>query len=352
MTGTRTPLAPPPAERHDVAAADALRRLALDEDLKARAATDPALAGLAWRVARRYVAGRTLPEVLGRVREVTAAGHTATVDFMGESTRDAALADAATEEFLRLVAAVRDGGLRCSVSLDLSHLGSVLDRDLGRRNATRIAEATAAAGVEMVLSMEGPDRVDQILDDHAHLCERFDHVGVTVQARLHRTDADLPALLDRPGRIRLVKGAYDTPTALALPREDPALPGRFDALARRLLRSGHPCSIATHDVERLDRVDALVAEAGLHAAPYRVEVLDGLGPHQVAQLRDRGHPTQVYFVYGSEWWLYVCNRLAEDPRRLLLALVDAVTAEMDVSGVPRPANPAGVHLDGDGRATS
>lgn len=323
-SNTRIPLTPPPALHHDVRAADALRRLALDEGLKARAAADTELSALAWRVARRYVAGRSLPEVLARVRQVNEAGHAATVDFMGESTRDAALAEAATEEFLRLAAAIGDQRLRCSVSLDLSHLGSVLDRELGRRNAARIAEATAAIEADMILSMEGHDRTDQILDDHAHLCERFDHVGVTVQARLHRTaTADLTALLDRPGRIRLVKGAYDTPTALAVTRENPALLGTFDVLAERLLRSGHPCSIATHDTDRLDHLDALIAEAALHGAPYQVEVLDGLGPHQIDQMRDRGHPTQVYLVYGSEWWLYVCNRLAEDPQRLLLALTDA-----------------------------
>jgi proline dehydrogenase len=30
-------------------------------------------------------------------------------------------------------------------------------------------------------------------------------------------------------------------------------------------------------------------------------------------------------VFGTQWWLYVCNRLAEDPQRLLQAVVDAAS---------------------------
>jgi proline dehydrogenase len=60
----------------------------------------------------------------------------------------------------------------------------------------------------MVISAEGSDRTDAVLALHRSLCERFDHVGITVQARLHRTVEDIRELLARPGRIRLVKGAF------------------------------------------------------------------------------------------------------------------------------------------------
>ncbi|MGQ0840883.1 proline dehydrogenase family protein [Actinokineospora sp.] len=306
------------------AVADMLRRLGLDEGVKARVLADPLLGAVGWQVARRYVAGQTMAPALDRVRHVNAAGHTATVDFIGESSRDQAVADAATAEFLRLVQAIRDERLRCSVSLDLSHIGSVVDRDLGLANAGRIAAAASAAGIEMVLSMEGADRVEQILGDHAALCARFDNVGVTVQARLHRTFADLDDLLARPGRIRLVKGAYDTPPDAAITSVDKTLPEVFDSHARRLLRSGHPCSIATHDLVRLDHVDRLVRRENLGGHPYRIEMLFGLGAGRLDGLRERDHPTQEYVVYGTEWWLYLCNRLAEDPRRLFDAVADLV----------------------------
>lgn len=96
----------------------------------------------------------------------------------------------------------------------------------------------------------------------------------------------------------------------------------FDSYIERLLRSGHACSIATHDVDRLDHLDRLVRDEKLHDQPYYVEMLTGLDAGELGRMRHRGHPAQEDIVYGTEWWLYVCNRIAEDPHRLFDALVD------------------------------
>lgn len=275
------------------------------------------------RVAERYVAGEHLDSALAAAELANFAGHAATIDYMGESARRPIVAREATQEFVRLTEAIAGRGLHCSVSLDLSHLGSQIDRKTCRANAAAVAEATAHAGIEMLISMEGYGRLDQILDDHAWLCERFSHVGVTVQARMHRTERDLPDLLDRPGRIRLVKGAYDTPAELAYPRTAPELPARFDALAGALLRSAHPSSIATHDPDRLEHAHIVIGTEHLEDHPYVFEFLMGIGPEQRDVMRDHGHPTQEYIVYGDEWFLYVCNRIAEEPARLYQAVIDA-----------------------------
>ncbi|NJP91827.1 proline dehydrogenase [Nonomuraea sp. FMUSA5-5] len=309
-------------------AAETMRALALDEALKDRVAADPALRELAWRVAERYVGGRTIDEALGRAALLNAEGSAATIDYMGESCRDAGLATAETEVFLDLSRQAAARGVNCSVSLDLSHIGSVVDRELGLANATRLAEATAAAGQEMMISMEGSDRTDLVLWTHERLCERFGHVGVTIQARLHRTAEDLPRLLRRPGRIRLVKGSYLEPESVAYPRGSRELRAAFLACATRLLDDGHLCSIATHDPD-------LLTELQPHMRPgtgaYEVETLLGLDAGRLAAMRDRGHPTRQYIVFGTQWWLYVCNRVAEDPLRLLQALIDATRAGSELT---------------------
>ena len=310
-------------------AAAALRRLAANEDVKAAIAGTPQLFEVLGKAARRYVAGETSSDALTRVRAANARGHAATVDFMGESARDPATVEAATSEFERLALELRRADVRCSVSFDLSHLGSVLDRALGGTCARRLALATmgraagtaAEKGCELMISAEGHDRTQQTLDEHELLCREFDHVGVTVQARLHRTTADVERLLERPGRIRLVKGAFDFPSDLGLSRDDPLLASRFDALATRLLESGHPCSIATHDPELIAAAEAAIRPG----SDYTFEMLDGIGREALDALHARGHPTQEYVVYGNEWFLYVCNRIAEHPPRLYQALIDVLT---------------------------
>jgi proline dehydrogenase len=314
----------------DDEAAEALRRLALDEGAKAAVLADPRLRAIARRVADRYIAGETPAAALGAIAAVNARGHAASVDYMGESIRATAAAAEAARVFVETAAGLAERGLDCSLSLDLSHIGLLVDRDLCLRSAGAIAAAAAASGSELIISAEGSDRTDAILDCHARLCERFDNVGLRIQARLHRSDRDLQALLDRPGRICLVKGAYHELPEVAIPRESPALADAFAAYADALIASGHRCSIATHDGALQERaVASLRAHGRLAAAApsertVEFETLQGLGDAGIDALRAAGLATRIYVVFGSEWFLYVLNRIAEAPGvRIAQAVADA-----------------------------
>ncbi len=308
-------------------AAESLRGAALDERVKAHVERDPVLRPILERVARRYIGGRTISEVLEVLAAINASGHSASVDYMGESCRDAGRAVAETGRFLALVEAVAARHLNCSISLDLSHLGALIDPELGYENAGRVAAAAAGAGQEMMISMEGSDRADLILDVHDRLSQRFQNVGITIQARLHRTVRDLPSLLDRPGRIRLVKGAFAEPETIAYPRDSQQSVDAFCRVGRQLLASGHSCSIATHDRSIHHEFDEFIRGSDLPGGSFEFETLLGLGREQLEWLRQRGYATREYVVFGSEWYLYVCNRVAEDPTRLFEAVVDAVGSE-------------------------
>lgn len=304
--------------------ADSLRKLALNEGAKAYVMTHPELSAVAKRVAQRYVAGEDLEQAIQAAAAVSRKGYTATIDFMGESTRSEQEARAALDEFLRLTDAIKVNKLRSSVSLDLSHIGSLVGLDLGTENARTLAAATDKAGIEMMISMEGSDRVDEVLSIHKELCAEFKHVGITVQARLHRTRQDLFDLLKRPGRIRLVKGAYYTPLEIAYARDTNELHVAYDSYAKQLLESGHPCSIATHDWDRLKSAERVLKDVDADRAQFTFEFLSGLGIEQERAMFAKGFRVQEYIVYGLEWWLYVCNRIAEEPSRLFDAITDAI----------------------------
>jgi proline dehydrogenase len=133
------------------------------------------------RIARRYVAGQSIGDVLERVREINRRGHAASAEYMGESCRDENRANAETEVFLALINAVRAKDLNCSISLNLSHVGSVVASELGYRNANRIACAAADAGREVMILMEESDRADNIYATYARLHTEAgrENVGIT-----------------------------------------------------------------------------------------------------------------------------------------------------------------------------
>jgi len=307
-------------------AASALRELAINEEAKGRFLTDPLLRPFMQRVSQRYVAGSTVHDVIVRAAMINQSGHRASAEYMGESVRDEAFAMAETDVFMQLVHAIGDQRLDCSISFDLSHIGSLVDPELGYRNARDIARAASAIGKEVMISMEASDRADGIYDIYSRLHDEdgLANVGITVPAKLHRTASDLALLLRHPGRIRLVKGAFFESADVAFARNSPELASAYRRYAAQLLRSGHKCSIATHDRAIQDELAAMIRSEGIPAGQFEFESLIGLGEKNIADLRDAGFATREYAVFGKDYFLYVLNRISEEPIRVYQAVVDAL----------------------------
>lgn len=281
-------------KQSEAAAADAFRRLALDERAKAYVFARPELYGALHRAAARYIGGETLNACLDVARASNEAGHAVTIDFMGESTRDRKDATEATAEFVRVAASIAEHDLDASVSLDLSHVGLVVDEGFCIANASAIAEAAQEVGTEVMISAEGTDRTDAVLRVHGRLCDTFENIGVTVQAFLYRSPGDLHMLLDRPGKVRIVKGAFEAPAELAM-RRGAELNAAYIEFVRSLVRTGCPCSVATHDPEIL-----AIAVPESEGADVEFEMLRGVCPERLTALKDQGLSTRVYLPYGRE----------------------------------------------------
>ncbi|MYN19558.1 proline dehydrogenase [Rugamonas sp. FT107W] len=307
-------------------AAATLRALALDGRAKEKFCNDPLLRPYMHKVSQRYVAGRSVAEALQRVEHIIARGHAASAEYMGESVRDEGFAMAETEVFLELTRAIGQRNLNCSVSFDLSHVGLTVDKELGYRNARRIALAAAEINREVMISMEGADRADDIYAIYARLHKEdgLHNVGITVPAKRHRTGQDLPSLMKLPGRIRLVKGAFLESEEISYHRNSPELAAAYRRHARELLLSGHKCSIATHDRGIQQDLSALILEERIDPRWFEFESLIGLGTEQIAELHARGFPTREYAVFGDEHFLYVLNRIAEEPVRVYQAIIDVM----------------------------
>jgi proline dehydrogenase len=302
-------------------AADTLRALALDEDLKARTLASPVGAALAARAARRYIAGEDVDAALALLDANAARGHLGSVELVGESVREEGVADQETARLVELARRIGDSSRTATISFDLSHVGAVVSPEVGLRNGLAIARAAREAGTHIMVSAEGSDRTDLVLSLVERIADAFPETGVTLQARLHRTPADLLRLEGRPGPIRLVKGAFLEPAGVAHARDSAPMTAAYVDAATRLVRSGHRVNLATHDPRLVERLrDELGSE--LTGEHVEFEMLQGLGTELLDGLRREGFATREYIVYGPEWWLYVLNRMAEHPERVIAALAD------------------------------
>ncbi|MFW5435035.1 proline dehydrogenase family protein [Paenibacillus apiarius] len=120
-----------------------------------------------------------------------------------------------------------------------------------------------------------------------------------------------------PGRIRIVKGAFQEPEQLAIPRSSD-LNDRYVQLVEQAIHIGHRVSIATHDDSIIDEV---IKRGWIYKSGVEFELLYGVRPDLSNQLKKAGYPVRIYLTYGHEWYLYLCHRIADYPPNLFQAFL-------------------------------
>ena len=269
--------------------------------------------------ARRFVAGVTLDEGVRAARDLKARGLLSTLDYLGEKVTDLSVAAQASQMYVDAIRALAAAGLQANVSLKLSQLGLLLDAAACAANVRRIVEEADRVDGFVRIDMEESNLVDATLRLYRSLASEFPRrVGVVLQAYLYRTEADLRALLPLRPNVRLCKGAYSEPPAVAFPRKRDV-----DANYRRLLRvameGGAFVAVATHDESLIEYAIKTATELRLEDR-YELQMLYGVKPRLQQRLADSGMRVRVYVPFGTQWYPYLVRRVAERPANLWFVL--------------------------------
>jgi proline dehydrogenase len=301
----------------------ALRKAALNEEAKTFILSNPVLFNTLKKAADRYIGGETLEETISKVQFQNRRGFKCSIEFIGESARTETAANAARDEFIKICREIKHQELRCDIGLDLSHIGLTISRDLGLHNLDLICQEASKGNIEVTISAEDTGRTDAILNAYKDISNTHKNVAITLQAYLYRTIDDFEEVIKNSGRIRIVKGAFETPRGLSIPRGE-QLDEVYLNYLDRLLSGNHLCAIATHHHKIQQEVKKIIRKYNTDSAFYEFESLFGIQNKQLLTLKEEGYPAKIYFVYGKEWYLYLCNRLAEYPLNVFQALGDIV----------------------------
>lgn len=304
--------------------ASALRKAAMNEQAKEYILSNEVLFKTIKKAADRYIGGETLEETIGKIKKQNKEGFKTSIEFMGENTLTEKEALEATNEFIRIAQEIKTQKLHSTFSLDLSHIGLSISKDLCLNNLDSICQEAEKDNIEVTISAENAEITDAVLDIYKTASKKYKNTSITLQAYLHRSKDDFEELIKENGRIRIVKGAFETPPHLSIPRSQ-LLNERYLYYIDQLLSRNHPCAIATHhDLIQKEAV-ALIQNYKTSKDLYEFESLYGIQNEQLSLLKEQGHPTKLYFVYGKEWYLYLCNRIAEYPLNIFQALNDIVS---------------------------
>lgn len=281
---------------------------------RAVASTVPHLPrSLVGQVARRYISGEDLASAFRVTRELNARGITTTLDVLGENVTEWSQVDRTAALYSRILSGLREERLDGNVSVKLTALGLRLGRDRCAGLVRDLVDQAHGLGIFVRIDMEDSSTTDDTLAIFRDIRRSRENLGVVLQARLKRSESDARDLAAMGARVRVCKGIYREPAAIAH-QAGTEINHAFLRITEHLLARGCHVGIATHDAALVDGSYRILEKLGGCPGGYEFQMLYGVTEGLRGTIVAAGHPLRVYVPFGREWYDYSIRRLRENPQ--------------------------------------
>jgi len=277
--------------------------------------------GMKYGFAQRFVTGETIDDALAAVAQLNRAGIRASLNHLGENVATPSEAERARDSYLEMIQRITAARLDCDISVKLTQLGLDFDRELCGRLLQEIIAAVERAGSTLEIDMEGSAYTEPTLGLFEQVARSQVPVTLAVQAYLRRSEADVRRLSRSAGRprLRLVKGAYLEPAAVAFRRKS-EVDSNYRRLLDLILTDSFFPIVATHDERMVRYAEELLSKRGFTPEEYEFQMVYGIRRDLQRYLVERRHPLRIYVPFGTEWCPYFMRRLAERPANALFVV--------------------------------
>jgi proline dehydrogenase len=184
----------------------------------------------------------SLEQALDRCRQRNAEGIACTIHLLDEYTRNIEEAEELLHQYSALTATLGRERIRGGISLKLTSVGAMVDRERTAEWALDLARWAWDHQVDFEIDMEGRGLVPFTLKTALSIRESGQPVVLALQAYLNRSRVDLDQMIAAGITPRLVKGAYQGDVGGFEAIED-----RFKEFAETLLEKRQPFHVGTHD---------------------------------------------------------------------------------------------------------
>ena len=274
-----------------------------------------------WGFVRRSVStfmpGERVEDALEAAQGLKSKKITTILTRLGESLAGAENSNEVADHYVRVMDMVAERGLDAQISVKPTQLAYDQDKELCFRHLTRLLDHATLRNTLLWIDMESSEYVEGTLDLFRRGRAHSDRIGIALQAYLYRTEKDIESLLPLGCNIRLVKGAYLEPPAVAYPEKKDVDENYFKLASRMLqpdaLAAGTLLHIATHDMTLVQRLRKVVTERSVPKKHYEFAMLFGIQRGAQQRLVAEGESLRVLISYGEYWFPWYMRRLAERP---------------------------------------
>jgi proline dehydrogenase len=263
--------------------------------------------------AMRYIPGENLEDAVRIIRNINSQNMMATVDVLGEniSTRaESLMAVKACEEVLH---SIQENHLQANLSIKLTQFGLKVDEEFCYANVRSLLILARRYKNFVRIDMEDSSTTDATLKLYQRLqSDGFENEGVVIQAYLRRSEEDIKFLMEKKANVRLVKGIYIEPEAIAF-KDREEIRRNFLRLLKMLLEAKCYVGIATHDDFLVQGAYQYIREMNLERSDYEFQMLYGVRMKLRDQIVASGHRMRIYIPFGQHWYSYSMRRFKENP---------------------------------------
>ena len=270
--------------------------------------------------AMRYIAGERLDDGVRVVKALNYKNLMATLDVLGENVSTEGESVAAVGICHEVLHTIHENHLNSNLSIKLTQFGLKLDEAFCYSNVKRLLEIASRYNNFVRVDMEDSSTTSSTLNLYERLrSDGFENLGVVIQANMRRSEEDIHRLISVKANVRLCKGAYVEPEAIAF-RDKEGIRLNYLNLLKMLLESRCYVGIATHDDFLISVAYQYIQKMNLKSTDYEFQLLYGVR----TKLRDKivadGHKLRVYVPFGQHWYAYSIRRFKENPQIILYVL--------------------------------
>ncbi len=271
-------------------------------------------------LAKRFVAGESFDQAEPKVKALNEKDIKITLDLLGENVEDRQTADETVENYIQLLNDIDDSELDSTISIKLTMMGLDIDRNYCRDNLFRLLDVARENDQFVRIDMEGSDYTQETIDLFTEAFQEYGkHVGIVIQAYLHRTKEDIDQLAEIGADVRLCKGAYKEPKDIALQNMDD-IREAFKEYAEVLLEKTPYPRIATHDNELINWTKEYTRENDIGKSRFEFQMLYGLRQETMEEFAANGYNARIYVPFGTMWFPYFKRRLMERKENIWFVL--------------------------------
>jgi proline dehydrogenase len=268
---------------------------------------------IVWIFSKRYIAGENLEDAVNLVKSLNEKKIYATIDVLGEAIKNKGEALEDKSKCLEVLEAIKNNNLKANLSIKPTQMGLGLDENFAYQQVSELVEKTKEMNNFLRIDMEDSPYTDSTFRLYKRLREKFDNIGVVIQAYLKRSYNDVVELNKFNTNYRICKGIYIEPDEIAY-KDRQKIRENYLKILKEILKAGNYVGIATHDEYLINEAYTLIRELNIPKDKFEFQMLLGVREDLRDKINADGYKIRIYVPFGKQWYKYSIRRLQENPQ--------------------------------------